>query len=462
MILPIKKKLVLIYTAFFGTLLFIIAIFAIHDIRRNINSTLSLQMTNYSYNLKNQLVQQLLDNRFPDIKRFAEIKEEGLIDKKFMVFDRSGKKLLTDTDFFFRLPDNWKTNLQNENESLTLNHDKKMYYVLFSEVIYNHKDKFIIAASASRELYDDQYLHHIWFFALSIPIALLLASLAAYRISNYSFEPVVRMINSVKKITAHNLGERIELPKAKDEIYSLGETLNKMIDDLEKSFESQKRFIEDASHEIKTPLTIIHAHMEILKDKLSDDSLKDEVGQLLSEVEKLNSLTLSLLKLANLNSGKTELNINKFRLDETLLDVIRLIRKEAEKKNTVFRLSVNEPVTMEGDENQIKCALMNIIDNAVKYSLPKTSIDIDISVVNDTCIITVEDRGHGISSKDIKNIFNRFFRSNETKSIVQGNGLGLAITKDILRLHQGNINIESKEGLGTKVIITLPISVNLT
>ena len=202
--------------------------------------------------------------------------------------------------------------------------------------------------------------------------------------------------------------------------------------------------------------------MEILKDKLSDDSLKDEVGQLLSEVEKLNSLTLSLLKLANLNSGKTELNINKFRLDETLLDVIRLIRKEAEKKNTVFRLSVNEPVTMEGDENQIKCALMNIIDNAVKYSLPKTSIDIDISVVNDTCIITVEDRGHGISSKDIKNIFNRFFRSNETKSIVQGNGLGLAITKDILRLHQGNINIESKEGLGTKVIITLPISVNLT
>ncbi len=215
---------------------------------------------------------------------------------------------------------------------------------------------YILETAASiHEAYED--LNRLFYlFVLLIPTGLIITGLAAYLISKAAFKPLTRIVNLAEHISAKNLDMRIELPKTKDEVRKLAETLNEMIERLDNSFKSQRIFITNASHEIKTPLTVIQMKLETLKKDLSKPNNMETAEEAIYEIEKLTKLTNSLLILEKLDSSQYKLNLEIVRLDELLAECIQTINKYAQIKNLKINLSIFDSIEINADNGKVeKC-----------------------------------------------------------------------------------------------------------
>ncbi|MDP2039336.1 MAG: HAMP domain-containing sensor histidine kinase [Ignavibacteria bacterium] len=454
--MAIRKKIVLSHTLVFGFLLVTIALASMYDIEREQMRMVEMQLNSYSGNLKSEIMRQIYEGTFPDQHKLFEIKGEGLIDPQFKIVDDKlntavqYKKLLSSFS-----AEQIKTLLKEK--WIRIGKESSSYYCNIIPVELGTQKKYYVITSASLAGYKRQVHFHFFFFLIAVPLALFLATAAAYYISRISFKPITRMIDTAKQISAKDLHKRIEVSEAKDEIRELGETLNGMIERLESSFESQKRFIADASHEIKTPLTIIHANLELIQEKISDQKTIYEIDQIIKEVDRLNNLSNSLLKLAKLEAGNVLLNIKLIRLDEIILEVVQAFQKISSEKQLSWNLQVDEPIEITADEELLKSVFTNVIDNAVKYSFPNTTVHISIKKLKTEIIVKIVDKGVIIDQEEIDHIFRRFYRSNEIRGKIQGSGLGLSIAENIIKLHKGIMILRSGKDKQTEVEITLPI-----
>ena len=268
---------------------------------------------------------------------------------------------------------------------------------------------------------------------------------------------MTQMADAAKNISGENLDKRLDLPKANDEVRALGETLNEMIGRIDQAFKSQKRFIANASHEIKTPLTVIQAELEILEKKVKDLESKESIKNALAEIESLTKLTNSLLTIVKLDASKTKLHLSEVRIDELLADCVQIMSPAANARNIQINLSIEDATEIHGDKEKLKSVFLNLIENAIKYSFADSSISIRLKNGDSHNItIEVENEGTGISSADIPYIFNRFYRSNEIRAEIDGSGLGLAIAKEVVELHRGSISVESTPDEKTCFCVTLP------
>lgn len=252
--------------------------------------------------------------------------------------------------------------------------------------------------------------------------------------------------------------QRIDSSQAKSELIGLCLILNKAFDHIDSTLEIQRQFTSNASHEIRTPISILLLELESIigNDNLSKDELDNRLQHCVETAQKMEHLANSMLKIARLESGETSLRIVETRLDVFLKSSLQSLKPIVEKKS--IELSYELPsVSAKVDSNALAQVMTNIISNAASHTQKGGSISVSIESVNDHALIVVSDTGSGIPAADLPHIFDRFYRADKARSADENrSGLGLAICQSIIHAHGGEINIASTEGEGTKVSIQLP------
>ncbi len=293
---------------------------------------------------------------------------------------------------------------------------------------------------------------------VTLPLTVIIASiLAGMFLASITLKPLNNMIETVRQITGANLDTRVDIPENMHEIRELAETFNDMLERINRSFAVQKQFMQDVSHELKTPLTVIRGEMEVaLKRERSINEYRDILESSLDEIKKINRILESLLALARFDSDAVSLHKESTDITELIKEILNDIEILALQKNieiTVITEASDNIVNI--DRERMRRVFYNIFDNAIKYSSEKGKIEIDIGRVDGEVFINISDSGPGISEEDIPYIFDRFYRADKARCS-EGFGLGLSIAKSIVKAHGGNIEVRSVSGAGSTFTIYLP------
>lgn len=319
---------------------------------------------------------------------------------------------------------------------------------------------FIVITVAENYFEINQAKNLINTLLFAIGCAFLLLLYLAFYYSKNIFKPISAITEQVKEISSENLHLRLNEQNKNEELNQLSHTFNDMLDRIETSFETQNNFISNASHELRTPLTAIigEADVALSKPRQTEDYV-ESLKIILQEAEKLDNKTKALLFLAQTGfNGKVQ-KFEKVRIDQLLWDVKENL-ESLNSKNKIFfdmELLPENPMKLKvnGNIQLLHLAFSNIISNACKYSNFNT-VTVSVGASDDFVYIITKDNGIGIPENEIKYIYDPFFRASNTKNY-EGYGIGLPLTRNILRMHNGKILVNSTENQGTVVQITLPI-----
>lgn len=287
-------------------------------------------------------------------------------------------------------------------------------------------------------------------------LVMILGGIGGFFYASYSLKPVEKIISTAKNIEENNLNKRIEI-KTEDELGMLASTLNQMISRLEKAFEQQKQFTADVSHDLRTPLSIIQAESSLsLKKERSSEEYKKSLELILEETAYMSEIIDKLLFLARSDNKTQFYNFDKVNLEDVLIEVIKKTKPLFKDKGLSLEISQLEKVIVIVDKEKIKEAILNVLDNSLKYT-NEGKISVSLKKEGNYAVITIKDTGKGISEKDLSKIFDRFYRGDKARAgSDKSTGLGLAIVKEIINAHNGSIDVKSKIGEGTTFSILLP------
>jgi signal transduction histidine kinase len=288
-------------------------------------------------------------------------------------------------------------------------------------------------------------------------LAAFLSLLGGRWLANIIMRPISNMIKTMEEIEKSGIPKTITIQnKTKDELQILAKTFNQMIHRLQESMEKQKQFVSDASHELKTPLTVIKSYANFLRRHgLQDQQMADEAIEAIhSEATRIQKMTETFLDIANLEKENV-LEISEMDLVSLCKNIFKQLKAAYNREITLHY--EKSPIMIPADELKIKQVIIILLDNAMKYS--KDKIDVFIKRNDQYALVQVRDYGIGIPPEEINNIYERFYRVDKARSReTGGSGLGLHIAKSIVKLHKGEIRISSKEGEGTKVELFLPLN----
>jgi heavy metal sensor kinase len=297
-------------------------------------------------------------------------------------------------------------------------------------------------------------------FVLAAPLGVLMASLVGYFVARRSLLPVAAMASQARKVTSESLGERLPVRNPDDELGQLATVFNETLQRLENSFAELKRFTADASHDLRTPLTALRTVGEVaLRQGDNPAALRETIGSMLEEAQRLNDLIESLLTLARMESGKMSIKSEPVKLAELVNEVRENLNVLATEKRQTIELSGDDGVTVTADRLLLRQALMNIAHNAVRYAPPETRISIRTAGRDGDAYIEIADQGPGIALEHHAKLFERFYRVDKSRSRAEGgHGLGLAIAKRAVERQSGRIEMESEPGKGSIFRIVLPLA----
>ncbi len=266
--------------------------------------------------------------------------------------------------------------------------------------------------------------------------------------------PVNEIGKTARRIARGDFNARLVI-KNDDEIGALCETINDMAEELGTAERMKNDFISSVSHELRTPMTAIRGWSETINDAPEDtETVRKGTRIILAEADRLSQMVEELLDFSRIQSGRLKLNLEKIELLEVLEHVVELQEDRARREG--IELSLDEKVDIAvvmADRNRIEQVFINIIDNAIKYSDPGGSVRVTAEGSEDGYVVTVADKGCGISPRDLPHVKERFYKANLSR---RGNGIGLAVTDQYVTMHRGTLEIASKQGEGTTVTIRLP------
>jgi two-component system, OmpR family, sensor kinase len=299
-------------------------------------------------------------------------------------------------------------------------------------------------------------------FALILPLGLVAALLMGTWIAGHALGAVDQIITEVREITdGRSLHRRLAEPVVRDELGRLAETLNQMMTRLERSFSALRRFTADASHELKTPLTVLRAGVEraITTPNLPQETLA-VLEETLQEIKRMTELVDALLTLARADEGIAPLHREPVDLRDIVHEVQETGELLAEEAGVTMEVATPaEPMVVSVDASRIRQLILNLVTNAVKYTPAGGSVRMQLGAGNGRVALSVADTGIGIAPGDLPHIFDRFWRADSARTRTgerPGAGLGLAICKWIAEAHGGQIDVVSRPGRGTTFTVTLP------
>ncbi|MDO8610466.1 MAG: ATP-binding protein [bacterium] len=268
---------------------------------------------------------------------------------------------------------------------------------------------------------------------------------------------LISLTSQIKLISSKNLDNRIKTSLGKDEISELAITFNELLDRLDKAFKRERQFIGDVAHELKTPLSTLKSSFEVtLQKERTNEEYKRIIKGSIIETDKITKTLKDVLDLA-WTEVPNESQKETFSLSEMMNEMIEIGQKLALKKQIKIMYSIAPDVKMPGFKERLGRAILNIIDNAIKYSPDRGKINISLIKEQNNALITIKDNGQGIDEAELVHIFNRFYRGSKTNKVF-GAGLGLAIAKATIEIHRGVIQVKSKLNSGSTFTIALPLS----
>jgi len=329
---------------------------------------------------------------------------------------------------------------------------------LTTPVIENGKVAYIVQVISPLTQVADALNRLRFILLLLLPAAIFLTGVVGLFLAEFTLRPLKKIIKTVRQITAENLKLRVDSPDTKDEIERLADTFNDMLEKLDKSFTLQQQFIHDVSHELRTPLTILKGELEVtLKKVRSQKEYESILHSSLEEMDRINRIIENLLMLARFDNKDVSLEIKPLNLNQLIQNILDDIKILSGQKVIQITFSPQESIILEADESQVRRAILNILDNAIKYTAQNCKIFVTTEKDSNSAKIKITDTGIGIAGENLPFIFDRFYRVDKSRN-TNGFGLGLSITKSIIETHKGKIEVESQPNQGTTVIIYLPLS----
>lgn len=396
--------------------------------------------------------------------------DRTLLDYK-KIRDKYLERLPAENDYFFQIDGNRVVdqdsvpNLPNVffDEIIRVGHSRynrnNDFYA--GKKFHQGDDEFAVIVHAKdpagfRELAVLQQILVVCFF-----VSLLVVYFVGKMFLTQLFKPFKQIIREIQKISAENLHQRLPTRRSNDEITEISVAFNDMLDRLETAFETQSNFVSNASHELRTPISIIRGEIELFLASASiTDSQRASLQVALEEIDKLQEIINGLLYLAKASSDQQLLPDDAVRLDQVLMN-IKKINDQMNSNNQVQLDFKHLPederlITVQGHEHLLHLAIANLVANACKYSNNKP-VKLALENKEDKVVISVFDRGIGIPEKETQFIFEPFFRASNTK-FYEGHGVGLPLAQKIIRLHRGEIIVNTSVNEGTQIQVILPIA----
>lgn len=298
--------------------------------------------------------------------------------------------------------------------------------------------------------------------AVVIPLALLLAGLGGYALARNSLAPVVQMSEQARRIGAENLHERLRVANPSDELGQLAASFNGLLDRLDRSFEEQRRFVADASHELRTPVAILCGETEVTLSQpaRSEQEYRESLEILRDEAKRLRRIVEDLFTLARADAGQHPLEFSEFYLDELLAECVRNARTLAAAKDISLTYEAQSELPLSGDPSLLRRMLLNLLDNAIKYTPRGGTVTACARQEGGEYRVSIEDTGQGVPPELQSKIFERFFRVDKARSrgegTIGGAGLGLSIASWIANAHGGRVVLTRSGSEGSLFTVFLP------
>lgn len=334
--------------------------------------------------------------------------------------------------------------------------------LLIASVPYHTHDgrRFLVEVGASLEPIQAVLNHLIMLLASTLLVMLAVATGGGSFLVLRALTPVGKIASSAEQITLHNLKERLPVAETGDELERLSVSLNHMIARLEDALQHNRRFIADASHELRTPLTIMRGELEsIVDESQSAPDVQRTAASVLEEVERLARIVEGLFAVSRLDAGEAQKEWVQFDLAALATSTAEQMCLLAEDKGITISSEAPRPVIIEGDRARLKQVVVNLLDNAIKYTPDGGKIRLSVAAGESKAILEVEDNGIGIPAEARPHIFERFFRVDKARSREMGGaGLGLSIVKSICAAHGGRVDFQSTEGAGSSFRVELMLA----
>ncbi len=475
----VRVRLTLWYSLVLAFILICLAVFTYflyrHNALQRTDSDIAQLSDAFITTLNAELANENGPNGFRDAAT-AAMQEHRFRETYFALLDSSGHLILTSLD----LP-----NLDNSRTPLTADFfSSKAFQSLLTNVANPHslrtiamgKDHlrvFLRALSAGGNVYDlvvVQSLHaqrelmedirntFLW----AIPIALLLSALGGYFLARKSLAPIASMASQARGMGAANLHQRLSVSNERDELGQLAQTFNALLERLENSFEQQRRFMADASHELRTPVAILRGEAEVTLSRAerSPAEYRETLSILQEESQRLAHIIEDLFTLARADAGQYPLTPTQVHLDEVAAEALVRARSLAASKRIHLTSAIEPNLPLFGDKSLLGRMLLNLLDNAIKYSPPDATVALACGRSGDNYVVSVSDNGPGIPKELQPRIFERFFRADKARSRSDGDtggaGLGLSIARWIAEAHQGQLILTCSADSGSTFTATLP------
>jgi len=335
---------------------------------------------------------------------------------------------------------------------------EKSFRLLTWPVVRNNATVNIVQVAMSLENVEATRSRFLLVLLILAPVALAGSALGGWFLARRALSPVDAMVEAARRIEAEDLTRRIPALSSGDELGRLAAVLNDMLSRLERSFGAARQFSADAAHELRTPLTILKGEIEVaLKSPEAAAEIREALVSCLEEVDRLNSLVEDLLLMARMEGNALSASPTRLNLAQVLEDVGPALSELAARAGNSCTVSPAPPLWIEGYDSLLFRLVFNLAENAIKYTPPGGKIEVNLQRQGDSAVLDVKDNGPGIAADTLEHIFDRFYRGDPARE-GGGTGLGLALVRSIVQLHQGQIRVSSTLGEGSCFQVTLPLA----
>ena len=453
--LTIKKKL-LLYHSFIQTIVLIVFSFSLYKALEistvdKLEATLKVIVLDVTDDIleKNKITDNILDEE-------KEYKFEPLY---IRILDNKTHEKIIQTENFPNNIEHDDKYLNNLKEDIVTFEKQNNYLVSRIKIDFHGEKVVIIEVVTTKEILTSTLENLLYILSFILPIILIFAVIGGNFIIYKSFLPIENILDELKQINANDLSARLKTTNTKDEIYQLINEVNNLLSRLENSFERISQFSSDASHELKTPLTIIKGEIEVaLRKERSVNEYKEALTTSLNEICVIEQTINDLLFLAK---NEKDLIIDKqeeFYLDELTDESINELKNFAKLHKVEVTLEVKDSLELLGFPNLLKIAIKNALKNAIQFSNENSKVIIKIFKKDDFLNISIQDFGIGIAKEEQNKIFEKFYRTDKSRNKNSGGtGLGMSILKKIIDIHKAEINIKSIENQGTTISFSFHI-----
>lgn len=443
----ISLKITAIYAVMFSLVLLIL------------NASILFGVKNYLYSQADKQIEDmqtilLNKNKTIDLSSktlFADIPSGESISVK--ISTKTGKTLNSLGKFNYKI----KKHIQHLGEKRLEDKEK---HLLYKSITAENKKDGNVYIEIVKNMHNEYWFMKVLFVAMAAAdfVGIIASIILGYLVSKKMLKPIDYITKTAENISINNLKGRIDVKESDDELNRLANTFNKMIERLQDAFDKQTQFVSDASHELRTPIAVIQGYANLLDrwGKDDRDALEKSIYAIKLEAANMAGLIENLLFLAKGDSGNQLIERNDFWLNELIDEVVS--ETKLIEKNHIISSCKNDTVRISADYKMIKQMLRIFIDNSIKFTPENGKIDISSIVQDDKVKITISDNGIGIPENELKNIFDRFYIVDKSRSKEKGgSGLGLSIAKWIILVHKGTIDVKSEQGKWTKIIVTLKL-----